>query len=68
MVTSREREEGGTRQGEGIKRYKLLCVKKISSKDILCSTENYSYYFVITFNGVQPIIILNHFVVYLKLI
>ena len=43
---------GGAKQGYGIKRYKLLCIKQISNKDILYSTGNYSHYLIITFNGV----------------
>ena len=34
-----------------IKRYKLLCIKKIHNKDKLYSTGSYSHYLVITFNG-----------------
>ena len=41
--------------GEGTKRYKLLCIKQISSKDTLYSTGNYSHYLLITFNGVKSI-------------
>ena len=50
--TSREREAGRGKMGYGMKRYKLLCIKQISNKDILYSIGRYSQYFVITLNGV----------------
>ena len=31
--------------------YKLLYVKEINNKDLLCSTGNYTQYFVITYEG-----------------
>jgi len=34
------------------KRYKLLCIKYISCKDILGRTGRYSNYFKITLNGI----------------
>ena len=37
--------------GYGIKRYKLLCIKQMSNKDILYSIGNYSHCLIITFNG-----------------
>ena len=37
------------RQGYGIKRYKLICIKQISNNDILYGTGNYRYYLIITF-------------------
>ena len=42
--------------GCGIKRYKLLCTKQISNKDILYSTGNYShyYYFFLSFVLLGP--------------
>ena len=43
VVTSAERGEGRGKMGYGIKRYKLLCIKWISNKDILYSTGKYSY-------------------------
>ena len=66
MDTSRKREWGGARWRYGIKRYKLLCIKKIRNKDILHSTGNYSHYFVITLNGVPSIKISIHYIAYLK--
>ena len=42
----------GKRKGEGIKRYKLLCIKYISNQAIVYNTGNYSHYLVVTFNGV----------------
>ena len=67
VVTSGEKEGGGTNQRYGAKRYKLQCIKQISSKDILFGTGNYSHYLVIHFNGVESIKILSHYVVHLKL-
>ena len=34
----------GTNLGYGINRYKLLCIKQISNKDMLYGTGNYSHY------------------------
>ena len=45
-------EGGGTNQEYRINRYKPLCIKLITSKDILYSTGNYSYYLIITYDGV----------------
>ena len=42
-------------------------MKQTSNKDILYSIRNYSQYFIITFNGIQPIKILNHYAIHLKL-
>ena len=50
VVMKGEGEGGGANKGYGIN--KLLCIKQISNKDILYSTEKYSHYFVITLNGV----------------
>ena len=64
-----EREKkGGTNQGQGIKRYKSLCIKQISNQDTLYSTEKYSHYFIITLNGVESIEISNHYFVHSKVI
>ena len=38
VVTKGEREGGGTNEGYGINRYKLLHIKSISSEDLLGST------------------------------
>ena len=47
------REKGsGEKQGYGIKRYKLLCIKQTRTKDILYNTGNCSHCFVVTVNGV----------------
>lgn len=47
------REEGTrARQEYMMKKYKLLYIKLISNKTILYNTLEYSYYFVITFNGI----------------
>jgi len=44
-------------------------IKQINNKDILYSTGKYSYYFIITLNGVYSIKLLNHcMIIYLKLI
>ena len=43
-------------------------IYKMNNKDILCSPGKYSYYFVITLNGVLSIKILNLYAVHLKLI
>ena len=37
---SEEREGGEVKQGYGIQRYKLMCIKQVSKKHILYSTEN----------------------------
>ena len=42
---------GGINQEFGISRYKLLCIKQINSKVLLCSTGNYIQYIVINHNG-----------------
>ena len=42
MVTTWEREGGGTHQEYVINKYKLLCLKQISNKDLPYSTENYN--------------------------
>ena len=34
-------DQWGEGKGEGIKRYKSRCIKQMSNKDILYSTENY---------------------------
>ena len=39
----------GINQEFGI--YTLLCLKQITIKGLLCSAENYSQYFVITYKG-----------------
>ena len=41
----------GARQDRG-KRYKLIYMKEISSKDILYSIGNFDHYLVINFNAV----------------
>ena len=38
---------------------------KISYKDLLYNIGNYHQYFIITINGVQPLRIVNHYVVLL---
>ena len=38
---------GKRQEQKGIKRYKLLCVKWISNKDVLYKTGKYNHYFVI---------------------
>ena len=38
MVTSGKMEVGRGKVRVGFKRYKLLCIKQINNKDILCST------------------------------
>ena len=47
-----EGSRGGTNQGYGINRHKLLCVKQISNKDLWYTTGNYSHYPVTAFNRV----------------
>ena len=61
----REGREWG-KMGEGIKRYKLLCLIDISDKDILCSTRNHSHCLVITFNQIESVKTLNYCAVHLK--
>lgn len=39
----------------------------ISNKDLLYSTENYTHYLVITYNGTESAKILNHYAIHLKL-
>ena len=51
-VTQGETEGWRDKLGVWFKRYKLLCIKQISNKDILYSTENYMHCIVITYNGV----------------
>ena len=52
MVSKGVREEGqGQVRGMGL-RYKLLCMKQMSDKDISYSTENYNHYLIVTYNGV----------------
>ena len=48
MVT---KEESGWDKQYGINRYKLLYIKQISKKDLLCSKGNYIQYLVITYGG-----------------
>ena len=38
-----------------------------NSQNILCSTRNYAHYLEITCNGIEPVKILNSYVVHLKL-
>ena len=59
---------GKRQEQKGIKRYKLLCVKWISNKDVLYKTGKYNHYFVILLKEVESIKTLNHYVVHLKLI
>ena len=41
------KKEEGARQGYGIKRFELLCIKQVGNKDILYNSWKYSHYFVI---------------------
>ena len=52
VVPKRENKAKGGKLEFGIKRCKLLCLKQISNKDILCGTRSYSQYYTTTFNGV----------------
>ena len=52
-VNCRQKKWGGEKQEQRIKRYKLLCIKQISYKDIMYTTGNtVNRYFIITLNGV----------------
>ena len=51
MVTYREREEREINQAFQISRQKLLYIKQIDNKALLYSTENYSQYLLLTYNG-----------------
>ena len=42
----------GATEGYWLDRHKVPSIKWTSNKDILYSTENYSHYLIITFNGV----------------
>ena len=65
MVTSKEMGVGRT-YALGIKRYKLLYkVNKLQGH--IVQHRDYSQYFVITIKGIQPLKIMNHYVVHLKL-
>ena len=58
VVTSEEREG---RRGKMVGDWGIqTTMYKISHKDILHSTGKYSYYFIITLNGIQSIQIWNH--------
>ena len=67
LVVIKEETGGKTNQGYGINRHKLLCIKYTSNKDTVQSTEYYSHYLEITYNGIQSAKILNHYSVHLKL-
>ena len=67
-LPKRRRKQGGTNQGYGINRYKLLCIKYISNKDTLYGTGNYTHYLVLTYNRIQSAKIQYHCAVHLKLI
>ena len=54
MVTKMEKGGGGINQELDINIYTLSYVKLITNKDLLCSTVNYTQYFVITCNGKEP--------------
>ena len=74
---------GEINQEFGINIYTLLYIKWVNNKDLLYSTENYTQYLVITYNGKESekeyinniyiyththtYIYLNHFAVHLKL-
>ena len=47
-----QREEGMGEDKYGINKCKLLCVKQMSDKDILCSVGNVNHNIIITYNGV----------------
>lgn len=47
VVIKVEKKEGGTNEGYGINKYKLLCIKGISNEDLLYSSGNYIYYLII---------------------
>ena len=51
VVTKGEKEEEENSEF-GINKYKLVCIRSISNRDILYSTESYSHYFITTFNEV----------------
>ena len=51
VVTKGEKEEEENSEF-GINKYKLVCIRLISNRDILYSTESYSHYFITTFNEV----------------
>ena len=64
---------GGINQEFGINIYALLYIKQVTKKDLLYSTENYTQYLVLTYNGqkskkeyIHTHIKRNHFAVYLK--
>ena len=44
-------KEGRDKLEYGINRYKLLHIKQIGNKDLLCNTGNYIQYPIITYNG-----------------
>ena len=50
---------GGTSQGYGINRYKLLCINQTSNNDILYSTRNYylliTFYWYIMYKNTEPL-------------
>ena len=50
MVTKWE-SRGGISEKFEISRYKLLYVKQINNKDLLCSIGNYTQYLAIIYNG-----------------
>ena len=51
MVTKADGVGWEIYQEFGINRYTLLYIKQANNKDVLYSTENYTQYLVITYNG-----------------
>ena len=52
VVTTGEKVGGMKKQGYGTNRYKLQCIKQISSMIQFIAQKNYSYYLVMTYSGI----------------
>ena len=63
VVISGERKVRRGKREVGIKRYKLLCIKKLQG--CIVPQWEYSQYFIIIINRVQPLKTVNHYDVYL---
>ena len=52
MWLPKGKQEVGINQQElGINKYMLLYIKQMTNKDLLCSIENYTQYFIVTYKG-----------------